>query len=156
MLNNAVESGLFEENEYSDNVFTTDNVKEILAKMDVAVYFQDRDVFYTAVRLGFQVLVLEYLQSAYLCQTVFERYEDGINESSRDLEKTILDGQRQETYYFCLFNRMVELVELRGMAEAMGNKSKVREMESMRDEIVAVCSRERQRYVDQLIRGEKR
>lgn len=156
MLNNAVESGLFEENEYSDNVFTTDNVKEILAKMDVAVYFQDRDDFYTAVRLGFQVLVLEYLQSAYLCQTVFERYEDGINESSRDLEKTILDGQKQETYYFCLFNRMVALVELRGMAEAMGNKSNVREMESMRDEIVAVCSRERQRYVDQLIRGEKR
>lgn len=156
MLNNAVESGLFEENEYSDNMFTADNVKEILANMDIAVFFKDKEDFHAAVRLGFQVLVLEYLQSAYIYQTVYERYEHGNNESSKDLEKTFLNGQKQDTYYFCLFNRMVDLVEQNGTEMASGIGKRIIELESIRDEIAAACSKERQRYVDQLIRGEKR
>ena len=156
MLNNAVESGLFEENGYDDNMFTADNVKEIMAKMDIAVCFNDKEDIYAAVRLGFQVLVLEYLQSAYIYQTVYERYEDGNNESSRDLEKTFLNGQKQDTYYFCLFNGLVALVEQNKAATAIGNGNNIREVGSIRDEIVAVCSGERQRYVDQLIRGENR
>ena len=156
MLNNAVESGLFEDSTYSDNMVSVDDVKEILANMDIAVYFQERDDFYTALRLGFQVLVLEYLQSAYIYQTVYERYEDGINESSRDLEKTFLDGQKRDTYYFFLFNQMVILVEQKGTAKAMGKKGNAREVEGMKDEIVAACTRERQRYVDQLMQWESR
>lgn len=156
LLTNALESRLVEDSSYSDDAITADDVKEILANMDVAVRFEDKEDFYAAVKLGLQLLVLEYLQSAYIYQTIYERYKDGNNESSRDLEQTFMDGQRTDTYYFYFFNLMVDLAEAKaGVQPIKEYKSNARELESMRDEIVAICSRERQRYVDKLIRGEK-
>lgn len=164
IMTNALERGLAEEDTYSDNAVTAENIKEILANMDIAVLIKDKEDFYAAVKLGLQMLALEYLESAYIYQTIYERYEDNNNESSRDLERTSINGQKEDTYYYKLFNFMADLVEEEAGEEPANNKrnnarnitrSNMGMLEAMKDEIVAVCSRERQRYVDGLIRGDK-
>ena len=164
IMTNALERGLAEEDAYSDNAVTAENIKEILANMDIAVLIKDKEDFYAAVKLGLQMLALEYLESAYIYQTIYERYEDNNNESSRDLERTSINGQKEDTYYYKLFNFMADLVEEEAGEEPADNKrnnarnitrSNMGMLEAMKDEIVAVCSRERQRYVDGLIRGDK-
>ena len=80
------------------------------------------------------------------------------------MERTSINGQKEDTYYYKLFNFMADLVEEEAGEEPADNKrnnarnitrSNMGMLEAMKDEIVAVCSRERQRYVDGLIRGDK-
>ncbi|GFI66125.1 hypothetical protein IMSAG185_01740 [Lachnospiraceae bacterium] len=93
----GMESGPFEE-----EAITQDEVEEILAHMDIAIYLGDEEELVSAVELGLRVLAAGYLECAYFYQTIAERYADGNNKSSKNLEKTDRDGEKIDTYYYHL------------------------------------------------------
>ena len=99
----GIESGPFEE-----EAITRDEVEEILAHMDIAICLGDEEELASAVELGLRVLVVGYLECAYFYQTIAERYADGNNKSSKDLEEMDRDGEKIDTYYYHLFKAMAD------------------------------------------------
>ncbi len=146
----GMESGPFEE-----EAITQDEVEEILAHMDIAIYLGDEEELVSAVELGLRVLAAGYLECAYFYQTIAERYADGNNKSSKNLEKTDRDGEKIDTYYYHLFKAMAEL---KGSGEETGKDGQPmwEELADIREDIIAVSARERQRYLDMLLQGKVR
>lgn len=146
----GIESGPFEE-----EAITRDEVEEILAHMDIAICLGDEEELASAVELGLRVLVVGYLECAYFYQTIAERYADGNNKSSKDLEEMDRDGEKIDTYYYHLFKAMAEL-KGSGEETEKGGQSMEEELADIREDIIAVSARERQRYLDMLLQGKVR
>lgn len=142
---------------FESNAVSSEEVKEILANMDIAVCLEEQELK-DAIELGLQVFVILYFQRAYILQTISERYDSHNNMSSRNLEKVIIDGEEMDTYYYHLFNLMTDVVEEQETTDrAAGQPSNAQitygEIDSLRGDIRAFYSRERRRYVNQLTLG---
>lgn len=142
---------------FDSNAVSAEEVKEILANMDIVVSLEEQELK-DAIELGLQVFVILYFQQAYILQTISERYESHNNMSSRSLERVIIDGKEINTYYYHLFNLMTDVVEEQETTDkAAGQLGNAQitygEIDSLRGDIMAFYSRERRRYVSQLTLG---
>lgn len=148
-----------EENIFDGNEVSAEEVKEILANMDISISLEDTQELQDAVELGLQVLVVLYFQRAYILQTICERYDSHNNMSSRALEKTLINGVEADTYYYQLFNLMVGVAEGQEISDIPSETGLILategEMEGMRGDIRVSYSRERRRYVNLLTLGVK-
>lgn len=140
---------------FENNVVSLEEVKEILANMDIAVFLEGQELR-DAIELGVQVFVILYFQQAYILQTIFERYESHNNMSSKNLEKMTIDGEKIDTYYYHLFNLMTDVIENQETAmekQLKDTQIAYGEIDSLRGDIMVSYSRERRRYVNQLTLG---
>lgn len=131
---------------FDENIITQNDIEEILANMDIAIDLGDEKELSMAVELGLQVLVVNFLQSAYAYQTISERYEEGNNLSSKSLEQTNIDGVERDTYYYHLFKLMADV--------KTGDDIENEQIADIRDDIIAVSTRVRKAYIDALIQGD--
>lgn len=141
-------------------------VEEVLANLDIGININSDDELRAAVELGLQTLFVELMQRVYIYQSVSEKYINRHNMSSIELERYVSRGTTTDTYYYCLFNLMVELAENENNVEKQANWTEgnfknqkadkerlLRETKSLAEDIRAAFTRERQRYVDLLVSG---
>lgn len=74
----------------------------IIQSVDVTVDI-DKDDFRKAIEFFMQIKVLEKIHEEYVYGVISERYKQGNNLSSKQLEKYQVNNQLEETYYFQIF-----------------------------------------------------
>lgn len=102
---------------------------------DICVDIYNTEAVRRAVHLGTEVALIGLLQSAYVYQTIYERYTGNNSMSSKDLEKV---GDKN-TYYYNFFNQIVEIL------------GDTKRDTNLRERIETVYMNERQKYVELLI-----
>lgn len=151
------------ENWDNDDEYLVRDCRRTLDNLDIAIDFHKEENLTGAIFFTFRILFLELLQRAYLYQVVAERYESQNSMSSRELEYIRKPRNRESsTYYYNLFNTMVEMIE-KPIHDIIRNESDIQESDTIieeneeiliiKDSIIESYREERRRYATKLLRG---
>lgn len=112
-----------------------DILAELASEMDIAINIREQSEVQAGVDLAMRVVFYELLQTIYIYQIIYMRYESNNSLSSKELE-SVKDGQ--ETYYYTMYKEILAVTKKK-------NKAAIKSV------INSVHLEERQRYINRLI-----
>lgn len=137
----------------------SERIKELLGSLDITVDIKENlqenqsksysDQFEAVVRLGVQVVLVKLLQTIYIFQTIYEKYEKGHSMSSRELEYVKIDSVTKETYYYQFYQHICSLMD--ATVAKMSRDEPIVGIADVKEDISVTCMNVRNRYLDALI-----
>ena len=121
------------------------SVIAIIETLDICVNINDNEMMKNVVRLCNRVKVLAELHKAYIITVIKEKYEQGNDRSSKKLEKTRVNGNLKNTYYFQFFNIACEIL----------SEKEKKSDDKLAKIIDTAYKAERQNYINYLIKEVK-
>jgi len=115
-------------------------IVDISSKIKLGVGAYDDDGIKNILNMSIEILIFEILQSIYIYQTIYQRYETN-NLSSKALEKVKIGNNLEDTYYYSIYEKIITYLE----------KAETDEKLDMRKDIKSAFMGERKRYVNRLL-----